>query len=252
MRTAESTLQRRRASCHECGYCDNVPCASRSLAGLPGLQDAELSGIAEAVLARVKARLYGVTTRFIPVAVSARHVHLTREALEEVYGKGHELSKLRDLSQPGQYAAKETLTLVGARMRTIEGVRVLGPLRKYTQVELARTDGIALGLELPVRDSGKLSGSSPIVLVGPKGALNLEEGAIRAARHIHASDTEASSLGLRDGQSVSVRVPGEKGVVFENVIVKTDPSFSLEMHLDTDDANAADICCDMFVEIMFS
>jgi putative phosphotransacetylase len=252
VRTAENRSERRRASCHECGYCDNVPCASRRLAGLPGLRDAELTEIAAAVLARVKARLSGVTTRFIPAAVSARHVHLTREALEGVYGKGHELSKLHDLSQPGQYAAKETLTLVGARMRTIEGVRVLGPLRKYTQVELARTDGIMLGIELPVRDSGKLSGSSPIVLVGPKGALNLEEGAIRATRHIHAGAEEASLLGLIDGQSVSVRVPGEKGVVFENVIVKVDPSFSLEMHLDTDDANAADVCCDMFVEIMLS
>ena len=201
-------------------------------------------------MARVKARLSGATTRFIPVAVSARHVHLTREALAEVYGKAYELNKLRDLSQPGQFAAQETLTLIGTRMRTIEGVRILGPIRKYTQIELARTDGIALGLELPVRDSGKLSGSSPIILVGPKGALSLQEGAIRAVRHIHASSAEASLLGLREGQSVSVRVPGEKGIIFENVIVKTDPSFSLEMHLDTDDANAADVCCDMLVEIM--
>lgn len=160
------------------------------------------------------------------------------------------LSKLRDLSQHGQYAAKETVTLVGTRMRTIEGVRVLGPLRNYTQVELARTDGMTLGLELPVRDSGKLSGSSPIVMVGPEGALNLREGAIRAVRHIHANESQASALCLKDGQSVSVRVPGEKGVVFENVIVRIDASYDLEMHVDTDDANAADICCDMLVEIV--
>ena len=243
-------MERRRASCHECGYCENMPCASRRLAGLPGLQDTELSEVAEAVFARVKAKLSGTATRFVPVAVSARHVHLSREALEQVYGRGYELSRLRDLSQPGQYAARETLTVVGTRMRTIEEVRILGPLREYTQVELARTDGVTLGLDLPVRDSGKLSGSSPIVLVGPRGALCLEEGAIRATRHIHASEKEASVLGLRDGQSVSVRVPGEKALVFENVIVRTDPSFLLEMHLDTDDANAADVCCDMLVEIV--
>jgi putative phosphotransacetylase len=226
LRTREVRLERRRASCHECGYCDSMPPTGGKLRGFPGLEgeflgleQAELREVAEAVLARVKARLSGVATRFIPVAVSARHVHLTRGALEEVYGKGYELSKLRELSQTGQYAAKETLTVVGTRMRTIEGVRVLGPVRDYTQVELARTDGITLGLELPVRDSGKLRGSSPIVLVGPKGALSLEEGAIRAARHIHANDKEASALGLKDGQSVSVRVPGEKGLVFENVIV---------------------------------
>jgi len=217
---------------------------------LPGLREAEYRQVAEEVLARVKARLSGGGTRFVPVAVSARHIHLTRESLETVYGRGHELSKLRDLSQPGQYAAEETLTVVGTRMRTIEGVRILGPLRDYTQVELARTDGITLGIDLPVRDSGKLSGSSPIVLVGPAGALALEEGAIRATRHIHASDQDAAAFGVKDGQCVSVRVPGEKGVIFENVLVRTGPSFLLEMHLDTDDANAADVYCDMLVEIL--
>ncbi|MCX5801194.1 MAG: phosphate propanoyltransferase [Candidatus Eisenbacteria bacterium] len=243
-------MERRRPSCHECGYCDNIPRATTRLAESPGLEEKELRDVAQAVLARVRARLSGVPARLVPVAVSARHVHLTKEALEAVYGTGYELSKLRDLSQHGQYAAKETLTVVGTRMRTIEGVRILGPVRSYTQVELARTDGVTLGLELPVRDSGKLSGSSPIVLVGPRGALSLKEGAIRPTRHMHASENEAAVLNLRDGQTVSVRVAGEKGLVFENVIVRTDSSFVLEMHLDTDDANAADVCCDTLLEIL--
>ena len=246
----EVRLERRRVACRECGYCDNIPFTSRKLGEFNDLQDDNLKGVAEAVLARVKARLSGGGGRFIPVAVSARHVHVTREALDELYGRGYELSKLRDLSQRGQYAAHETLTVVGCTKRAIEEVRILGPVRGYTQVELSRTDGVALGLELPVRDSGKLSGSSPIVLVGPRGAVSLGEGATRATRHIHASEEDASALGLRDGESVSVRVAGEKGLVFENVMVKTDPSFVLEMHLDTDDANAADVCNGTAVEIM--
>jgi propanediol utilization protein len=202
------------------------------------------------VLERVRQRLSVAASRLVPVAISARHVHLTREVLEATYGRGHELTKFRDLSQPGQFSAKETLTIIGARMHSIEGVRILGPVREYTQAELARTDGVALGLELPVRDSGKLAGSAPIVLVGPRGAVSLREGGIRAVRHIHASDADADRLRLKDGQSVAVRVPGEKGVVFENVIVRVSPSHILEMHLDTDDANAADVHCDMLVEIL--
>ena len=242
-------MERRRRACRECGYCDNIACASKLSSRLGDSEDSNLREMAEAVLAKVRARLSGGTEHLVPVAVSARHVHLTEEALHTLYGRDSELSKLRDLSQHGQFAAGETVTLVGTRMRTIEGVRILGPLRNYTQVELARTDGMTLGLDLPVRDSGKLSGSSPIVLVGPRGALSLEEGAIRALRHIHSNETSASALGLKDGQSVSVRVPGEKAVVFENVVVRVDPSYELELHVDTDDANAADICCDMLVEI---
>jgi propanediol utilization protein len=226
-----------------------MPAPFESARGPSGLNEADLTDIAEAVLRRVKDRLSGHASRLVPIAVSARHVHLTREVLDALYGKGYELTRDRELSQPGEFAAAECLTLVGTRMRSIEGVRILGPLRKYTQVELARTDGVSLGLELPVRESGKLSGSSSVVLVGPKGAVSLEEGAIRPTRHLHANDEEAASLGLQDGENVSVRVPGKKAVMFENVTVRVNPSFKLEMHLDTDDANAADVCCDMLAEI---
>lgn len=242
-------MERRRSSCHECGYCDSMPAPFVTTRELSGLEETDLRGIAEVVLERVRERLSGQASRFVPIAVSARHVHLTREALDALYGKGHELTRERDLSQPGEFAAAECLTVIGSRMRSIEGVRILGPLREYTQVELARTDGVSLGLDLPVRESGKLSGSSPVVLVGPKGAVSLSEGAIRPTRHLHVNEEEAALLGLRDGESVSVRVPGRKALLFENVVVRVKPSFKLEMHLDTDDANAADVCCDMLAEI---
>jgi putative phosphotransacetylase len=243
-------VERRHASCLECGYCAGIGWTDTGKGKLAELGEAELRGIAAAVVERVTAEITGVPSRLVPVAVSARHVHLTREVLDATYGKGHQLTRLRDLSQRGQFAAEETLTIVGSRMHSIEGVRVLGPVRDYTQAELARTDGITLGLELPVRGSGRLGGSAPIVLIGPKGAVSLKEGGIRPTRHLHARPEDARRLGLRDGQSTSVRVPGEKGVIFENVIVRVDPSYVLEMHLDTDDANAADLHCGMFVEIV--
>ena len=192
----------------------------------------------------------GTTSRLVPVAVSARHVHLTRQALEATYGPGYELTRMRDLSQPGEFSANETLTVLGPRMHSIQEVRILGPVRGYTQAELSRTDGVTLGMELPVRDSGKLTGSAPIVLVGPRGAVSLKEGGIRALRHLHAGLEDAEAMGLADGQSVSVRVHGQKGVVFENVLVRVSPSYVLEMHLDTDDANAADVHCGMLVEML--
>ncbi|MBN1503525.1 MAG: phosphate propanoyltransferase [Candidatus Eisenbacteria bacterium] len=192
----------------------------------------------------------GVASRLVPVAVSARHVHLTRGVLDATYGAGCELTRFRDLSQPGEFSAKETLTVVGPRMHSIQDVRIIGPIREYTQAELSRTDGVALGMELPVRDSGKLEGSAPIVLVGPRGAISLKEGGIRALRHVHAAPEDAERLGVEDGQTVSVRVYGQKGVVFENVLMRVSSSYVLEMHLDTDDANAADVHCGTLVEIL--
>ncbi|MFH0777419.1 MAG: phosphate propanoyltransferase [Candidatus Eisenbacteria bacterium] len=243
-------MERRSPACNECGYCEAFPPGAATSAAVSELKAAEFGEIAEAVLSRVKQRLSGVRSRLVPAAVSARHVHLSPDVLEQLYGRGYELERHRPLSQPRQFAARETVTLVGTRMHSVEGVRILGPLRDYTQVELARTDGVVLGIELPVRDSGRLEGSAPIVLAGPKGAVSLAQGAIRAARHIHASENEAQELGICDGQCVSIRVHGEKAVVFENVLVRVRSDYKLEMHVDTDDANAADIHCDMFVEIV--
>lgn len=177
----------------------------------------------------------------VPVGVSNRHVHLCARDFEALFGaegaRGG-LTKLRDLSQPGQFAAKELVSLVGPK-GGIYGVRVLGPLRSKTQVEVSRTDGFALGISPPVRDSGDLEGSAPITLVGPAGAVSLKEGAIIATRHIHMGPQEASQWGLRDGDRVEVEVTGARGLVFREVLVRVSDNFRLEMHVDTDEANAA-------------
>ena len=179
----------------------------------------------------------------IPVGVSVRHVHVSQEDLEILYGSGHQLTKRRDLKQPGEYAAEEVVALVGPKMRTLENVRILGPCRDQTQVELARTDAIVLGLNPPVRRSGDLAGSSPITLVGPKGVLTLPEGCIIANRHIHMGPKDAEHFVVQDNDTVSVEVSGAKGLVFHEVQVRVREGWLLDMHLDTDDANAAGITC---------
>lgn len=177
----------------------------------------------------------------VPVEVSNRHCHLTRETFEILYGKGKELTLLRELSQKGEFAAQETVTLVGPNMRSIEGVRILGPFRKFDQVELSFTDGFYLGMELPVRLSGDVAGSAPITIVGPKGSVMLKEGAIRAMRHLHASPEEAKKLGLKDGDRIAIEIAGPIGVVFQNVVVRVSPNGRLALHIDTDEANAAGV-----------
>jgi propanediol utilization protein len=179
--------------------------------------------------------------KLVPVGVSARHCHLTQEALDTLYGSGSELHPFRPLRQPDNYAAHETVTLVGPRMRAIENVRVLGPLRNYCQVELSRTDGYILGLNLPVRDSGYHEHTPGLTLVGPKGAVTLTSGVIRAGRHLHVPPDTAAAWGLSDRQIVSAAFEGEKGVVFSNVLCRIAPNQYPEVHLDTDDANAADL-----------
>ena len=175
----------------------------------------------------------------IPVGVSARHAHVTQEHLEILYGEGHQLTVHAPLYQPGAFAAKETLTVVGRRMQAIEGLRILGPVRDYSQVELAQTDAIRLGLNPPIRDSGDLAGSEAIVLIGPQGSIHLEEGAICATRHIHMTPQDAENWGIREGDLLTVRIPGERALTFENIHPKISPSYVPQMHLDTDDANAA-------------
>ncbi len=177
----------------------------------------------------------------IPVGISNRHIHLTREHVEILFGKGYELTKLKDLSQPGQYACKEQLTLVGPSMRAIEGVRVLGPERKQSQVEISRTDSFVLKVKPPVRESGDVAGSAPVLIVGPKGSVQLTEGCIIANRHIHMSEEDGAKYGVRDGEYVDVEVSGERRSLFYDVQIRVSDKFRLEMHVDTDDANAAGI-----------
>lgn len=188
----------------------------------------------------------------VPVGVSARHAHLTQEHLEILYGPGSQLNEYAPLYQPNNFAARETVTVVGPRMRAIESVRVLGPLRDYSQVELSRTDAIRLGIDPPVRESSFLDGAAPILLVGPKGSVFLEEGAILANRHIHMNPTDAACFGVAARKPYRVRVDGERGVTFENVYVKISEGVLLQMHLDTDDANAAGLHGGELVELIVS
>ena len=177
----------------------------------------------------------------IPVGISNRHIHLSREHVEILFGKGYQLTKLKDLSQPGQYACKEQLTIVGPSMRAIEGVRVLGPERKASQVEISRTDSYVLKVKPPVRESGDIKGSAPVTIIGPKGIVTLSEGCIIANRHIHMSTDEAARYGVTDGEYVDVMLEGERKSLFYDVQIRVHKDFRLEMHIDTDDANAAGV-----------
>ena len=176
----------------------------------------------------------------VPVGVSARHIHLTKEDVEKLFGPGYELTKKKEL-MGGQFAANEQCTLVGLKLRAIENVRILGPVRSKSQVEISATDARTLGVSAPLRQSGDTAGSALIALVGPKGVLCLNEGCIVAARHIHMTPEQANAVSLKDGDYVSVRMGNERGAVLDNVKIRVDESFSLEMHIDTDEANACQV-----------
>lgn len=185
----------------------------------------------------------------VPVGVSARHVHLTQEHVEILFGKGYQLTKKKEL-MGGQFASNEMVTIVGLKLRAIENVRVLGPVRKISQVEVSATDAIKLGIKAPIRESGNIKGSAPIAIVGPKGAVYLEEGCIVAKRHIHMAPKDAIAAGVHDGDIVSVKMDNERGTIFNNVQIRVDNSFTLEMHIDTDEANAAKISTGQMVTII--
>lgn len=176
------------------------------------------------------------------VSVSARHVHLTDEAVEKLFGPGHTLTPMKPLYQDGYYAAEETVMVIGPRRRMLPAVRVLGPTRSHNQVELAFTDGISLGLDLPVRRSGDIAGTPGCVLVGPRGAIEMPEGVIRAERHVHMSHDHAKYYGVKSGDRMSLRVCSPAcSVIFEGLLVRADDVSKLEVHLDTDEGNAADL-----------
>ena len=174
------------------------------------------------------------------VEVSAHHIHLTQEHVEALFGKGHQLTKHADLSQPGQYACKEQLAIVGPKGR-IERVRVLGPARKYTQIEIAMTEQFKLGVHPPIRESGDIADTPGCTLEGPAGSVKVDRGVICALRHIHMTPEDALRYGVRDKSFVRVRIAGDRELVFGDVLVRVDPSFALAMHIDTDEANAANV-----------
>lgn len=175
------------------------------------------------------------------VSISARHLHLTDEHVEILFGAGHKLTPMKDLYQDGFYAAEETVMVVGPKKKMLPSVRVLGPTRPASQVELAFTDGISLGIDLPVRPSGKIDGTPGCVLVGPKGVVDLKQGVIRAERHVHMSNEHAAYYGVKNGDRMSLRIDSSCSLVLRDLLVRADATSKLEVHLDTDEGNAADL-----------
>jgi len=175
------------------------------------------------------------------VSVSARHVHLSQQDLETLFGPGAKLTVMKELYQEGFFAAEETVMVVGPRRRMLPTVRVLGPVRGETQVEMAFTDLISLGIEAPVRASGDIEGTPGCVLVGPKGVVELKKGVIRAERHVHMGPADAEYYGVKDGDRMCLRVVSPCSTVFEGLLVRVGKKIKLEVHLDTDEGNACDI-----------
>jgi putative phosphotransacetylase len=175
------------------------------------------------------------------VNISARHCHLTQETVETLFGKGHQLTVHKWLYQDGQFAAKETLTLIGPRSRVISNLRILGPCRNFNQVELAYTDGIALGFDLPLRISGDIKGSLGAMLMGPEGFFEMPEGVIRAMRHVHMSPDDAKFYGVQAGGHMKLKIGGPCGITLDQMLCRVDKSFKLEVHIDTDEGNACNL-----------
>ena len=183
------------------------------------------------------------------VETSARHVHVTQEDLETLFGKGHELTKKKDLSQPGQFACEEKVTIVGSKKEM--KASILGPVRPETQVELSLTDARSIGVDAPIRESGDVAGSGACKLVGPAGEVELKEGVIAAKRHIHATPEDDEKLGVKDKDVVSVKIDTEgRSLVFGDVVVRVSPKYALAMHIDTDESNAAACGREVFGEIV--
>jgi putative phosphotransacetylase len=178
--------------------------------------------------------------KLIPVSFSNRHIHISKEHLEILFGKGHELTKMKDLSQPGQFACDEKVDIVGPKA-TLKGVRILGPVRPETQLEISIFDARTMGVEAMVRPSGKIQGTPGCTLIGPAGKVEIKEGVIVAARHIHLHTSDGEKFGLKDREIVKLRVGDERSVTFENVMVRVHPDFALYMHIDIEEGNAAGI-----------
>jgi len=175
------------------------------------------------------------------VNVSARHVHVTQADLEQLFGPGARLTKHKDLYQDGEFASEQLVNIVGPRNRMIPNVRILGPTRDYTQVELSYTDGIMLGIKLPLRISGNHQGTPGCVLVGPHGAVTMNQGVIRAQRHVHMHPDDAAHYGVADGDLMKLKIDGPCGLTFDNLKVRVNTKVKLEVHIDTDEGNACDL-----------
>jgi putative phosphotransacetylase len=184
------------------------------------------------------------------VNISARHCHLTQDATEVLFGKGAKLTPMKWLYQKDQFAAQETVTLIGPRSRIISNLRILGPCREINQVELALTDAIALGFDVPVRLSGNIAGTPGCMLMGKSGFLQMEYGVIRAAPHVHMSPEDAAFYGVKNGDFMRLRIGGACATTFEQLLVRVNPAFRLEVHIDTDEGNACALRPDTPVELL--
>ena len=178
--------------------------------------------------------------KFVPVSMSNRHIHVSQEHMEILFGEGHKLTLMKDLSQPGQFACEEKVDIVGPKS-TLKGVRILGPVRPQTQLEISVFDARTLGVDAAVRASGNINGTPGCTIVGPKGQVVLEEGVIVAARHIHMHTSDGEKFGLKDKDIVKVRVGNERAIVFEKVVVRVHDTYALDMHIDIEEGNAAGI-----------
>ena len=185
----------------------------------------------------------------LPIAMSDIHVHLEARHVEALFGRGHALTKWRDLTIPGQFACYETVEVVGPA-GSIAGAVVVGPPRGKTQVEISVGNGTALGIQPPLRESGRLQGTPGATLVGTSGKVELESGVIASARHIHMHPRDAREYGVADGQRVRVRVPGERGLIFEQVVVRVSEQYALEMHVDVEEGRAAGVVDFQLVELL--
>ena len=185
----------------------------------------------------------------VKIGLSNKHLHLCQADMETLFGKGHNLTPKKELGQPGQFACEEVVDVVGPK-GTLKGVRVLGPTRPETQVELSMTDARTIGIKAPVKESGKLEGTPGCKLIGPAGEVDLAYGVIVALRHIHLSTEEAASAGVKDKDWVSIKLGGERGLVFDNVLIRSGNGHSCECHLDTDEGNAAGCGPDSVCEII--
>jgi len=178
--------------------------------------------------------------KLVPVSLSNRHIHVTKEHLEILFGEGHELTKTKDLSQPGQFACDEKVDIVGPKS-TLKGVRILGPVRPETQLEISLYDARTMGVDGIVRPSGNIKGTPGCTIIGTKGQVEIKEGVIVASRHVHLHTSDSEKFGLKDKDIVKVKVGKERGVIFENVMVRVHPTYALDMHIDIEEGNAAGI-----------
>jgi len=236
--------------CQDCGAC----AARVSEFNISGMDPKIVERIVDEVVLSIQTEGSDSVTETskssIPLGVSNHHVHLTKQTLNILFGEGSILEHYRPLYQPEDFAAKQTVTIVGSKMRAMQNVRILGPLRDYDQVEISMTDAIYLGIKPPVRDSGDLEGAAPLTLVGPAGSVFLPHCAIIAGRHLHMSNQDAGKFDVKNGDLCRIRLLGEKPAILENVLVRTNDNWRLQLHLDTDEANATGSICGAKAEFL--